>query len=66
MKVHKIKLVNKQRFETFLSIIGLAIIILVAINNPTQGTISRWHDAIDEGISWVEYTSDSYYVKGCV
>ena len=55
MKVHKIRLVNKERFETFLSVIGLAVIMLVAIKNPTQGTISKWHDAIDEGMSWNEY-----------
>ena len=53
--MRKIKLVNKQRFETFLSAIGLAIVMLVAINNPTQGTISQWHDAIEEGMSWNEY-----------
>ena len=55
MKVHKIKLVNKQRFETFLSIIGLAVLMLVAINNPTKGTIQQWHEAIEEGMSWSEY-----------
>ena len=53
--MRKIKLVNKQRFETFLSIIGLAVIMLVAVKNPTQGTISQWHDAIDEGMTWNEY-----------
>lgn len=55
MKVHKIRLANKQRFETFLSIIGLAIVIGLAVKNPTQGTISQWHEAIDEGMSWNEY-----------
>lgn len=53
--MRKIKLVNKQRFETFLSVVGLAVIMLVAIKNPTQGTISKWHEAIDEGMSWNEY-----------
>lgn len=55
MKNYKVRLVNKQRFETFLSAIGLAVIILVAINNPTKGTIQQWHEAIDEGMSWNEY-----------
>lgn len=55
MKVHKIRLVNKQRFETFLSIIGLAVLVLVAITNPTKGTIQQWHEAIEEGMSWSEY-----------
>ena len=53
--MRKIKLVNKQRFETFLSVIGLAVVMIIAIKNPTQGTISQWHDAIDEGMSWNEY-----------
>lgn len=53
--MRKMKLVNKQRFETFLSVIGLAVILVVSIKNPTQGTISQWHDAIDEGMSWNEY-----------
>ena len=54
-KMRKIKLVNKERFQNFLATIGLAIVIGLAVNNPTQGTISKWHDAIDEGMSWNEY-----------
>lgn len=54
----KIKLVNKERFETFLSIVGLAILMVVAINNPTKGTIQQWHEAIDEGMSWAEYMEE--------
>jgi hypothetical protein len=53
--MRKIKLVNKERFQNFLATIGLAIVIGLAVNNPTQGTISKWHDAIDEGMSWNEY-----------
>ena len=56
--MRKIRLVNKTRFQNFLSIIGLAIVMVIAINNPTQGTISQWHDAIDEGMSWNEYTKE--------
>ena len=44
-----------RKIETYLSIIGLAIVMVIAINNPTQGTISQWHDAIDEGMTWNEY-----------
>ena len=47
-----------RKIETYLSIIGLAVVMVIAINNPTQGTISQWHDAIDEGMSWNEYTKE--------
>ena len=47
-----------HKIETYLSIIGLAIVMVIAIKNPTQGTISQWHDAIDEGMSWNEYTKE--------
>lgn len=53
--MRKIKLVNKERFANFVGVISLIILLVIAINNPTQGTIEQWHDAIDEGISWNEY-----------
>lgn len=51
----KIKLVNKERFENFIGIVSLVILLVIAIKNPTKGTIRQWHDAIEEGISWNEY-----------
>jgi hypothetical protein len=52
----KIKLVNKERFETFLSVLGLALMVVafIAIPKP-KGTIERWHDARENGTSWNEY-----------
>ena len=52
----KIKLVNKERFETFLSLIGLAILLVIIAIVPRPKTpIEKWHDAIDTGMSWNEY-----------
>lgn len=52
----KIRLVNKEKFQTFLSMVGmtLMVIVFVAIPKP-KGTIERWHDAADAGMSWNEY-----------
>lgn len=52
----KIRLVNKERFQTFLSIVGMTamLIVFVVIPKP-KGTIERWHDAADAGMSWNEY-----------
>ena len=51
----KIRLVNKERFQTFLSVVGLAVLMVIAINNPQQGPISRWHEACENGTNWQEY-----------
>ena len=53
-----LKLVNKDRFETFLSLISLSVLIIIAVNNPVQSPIERWHDAIEDGMSWSEYTKE--------
>lgn len=53
--MRKLRIVNKERFMNFIGIISLIILLGIAINNPTQGTVNKWHDAIEEGISWNEY-----------
>ena len=52
----KIRLVNKERFETFLSMVGLAVMVVafIAIPKP-QSPIERWHEACENGTSWQEY-----------
>ena len=56
MKMHKIKLVNKERFEAFLSIVGITTLLLVvAIVPKPKSPIEKWHDAIEEGKTWAEY-----------
>lgn len=52
----KIRLVDKQRFQTFLSMVGLAVMVVafIAIPKP-KSPIERWHDACDNGTSWNEY-----------
>jgi hypothetical protein len=54
--MRKIKLVNKERFEAFLSIVAMAIIVvaIIAIPRP-KSPIEKWHDAIDNGQTWAEY-----------
>ena len=52
--MHKIK-INKERFGNFIGIVSLAVLVVIAINNPTQGPVSQWHDAIENGTSWAEY-----------
>ena len=58
----KYKLVNKERFRTFLSMLGMTamVIIFVAMPKP-KGSIERWHDAADAGMSWNGYME----VEGC-
>lgn len=54
--MHKIKLVNKERFEAFLSIVGITtILLIVAIVPRPKSPIEKWHDAIENGQTWVEY-----------
>jgi hypothetical protein len=54
--MHKIKLVNKERFEAFLSIVGItALLLIVAIVPRPKSPIEKWHDAIEEGQTWAEY-----------
>ena len=52
----KIRLVNKERFETFLSMVGLAVMVVafIAIPKP-KSPIENWHDACENGTSWNEY-----------
>jgi len=50
------KLVNRERFQTFLSILGMTVMVIAFIVMPKpKGTIERWHDAADAGMSWNEY-----------
>lgn len=57
--MHKMKLVNRERFEAFLSIMGLAVLLLVVAIVPRPKTpIEKWHDAIDEGKNWNEYVKE--------
>lgn len=54
--MHKIKIVNKERFEAFLSIVGITtILLIVAIVPKPKSPIEKWHDAIEEGQTWAEY-----------
>ena len=53
--MRKLRIVNKERFMNFIGIISLIVLLGIAIKNPTQGTISKWHDAIEEGETWNEY-----------
>lgn len=53
--MRKLRIVNKERFMNFIGIISLLVLLGIAVKNPTQGTVSEWHDAIEEGISWNEY-----------
>jgi hypothetical protein len=54
--MRKIKLVNKERFEAFLSIVAMAIMVvaIIAIPRP-KSPITQWHDAIENGQTWAEY-----------
>lgn len=56
MKKQKIRLANKERFATFLSMVGLAVVVVafIAIPKP-KSPIERWHDACESGTSWQEY-----------
>ena len=59
MQHKNIKLVNKERFETFLSVVGLtALLIIMAVVPRPKSPIEKWHDAIDEGKSWNEYMEE--------
>ena len=52
----KIRLVNKERFETFLSMVGLAVMVVAFISIPKpKSPIERWHEACENGTSWQEY-----------
>jgi hypothetical protein len=54
--MHKIKLVNKERFEAFLSIVGITtLLLIVAIVPKPKNPIEKWHDAIENGQTWAEY-----------
>lgn len=57
--MRKIKIVNRERFETFLSIIALTtLLLIIAVVPRTKTPIEKWHDAIDEGKSWNEYMEE--------
>lgn len=54
--MRKIKLVNKERFEAFLSIVGITtLLLIVAIVPSPKSPIEKWHDAIENGQTWAEY-----------
>ena len=54
--MHKIKLVNLERFEAFLSIVGITtLLLIVAIVPRPKSPIEKWHNAIDQGMTWNEY-----------
>ena len=54
--MHKIKLVNRERFEAFLSIVGITtLLLIVAIVPKPKSPIEQWHDAIENGQTWAEY-----------
>jgi hypothetical protein len=53
--MRKLKIVNKERFMNFIGIVSLTMLLVIAIKNPTKGTIEQWHDAVEEGASWNEY-----------
>ena len=56
MKRHRIRLVNKERFQIFLSVLGLAVMVVAFIAIPkTKSPIERWHEACENGTSWQEY-----------
>lgn len=57
--MHKIKLVNKERFEAFLSIVGITtLLLIVAIVPRPKSPVEKWHDAIEEGLAWNEYVKE--------
>lgn len=54
--MRKIRLVNKERFEAFISVLGLIVMVVAFIAIPRQKSpIEKWHDAIDQGMTWNEY-----------
>ena len=54
--MRKIKLVNKERFEAFLSIVGITtLLLIVAIVPRPKSPIEKWHDAIENGQTWAQY-----------
>ena len=54
--MHKIKLVNKERFEAFISVLGLIVMVVAFIAIPRQKSpIEKWHDAIENGQTWAQY-----------
>jgi hypothetical protein len=53
--MHKIKLVNKERFNNFIGLVSLTVLVVIALNNQTKSPIEKWHDAIENGQTWVEY-----------
>ena len=56
MHKQKLKLVNKEKFESFLSIVGItALLLIIAVIPRPKSPIEKWHDAIDEGMTWSEY-----------
>ena len=53
--MHKIKLVNKERFNNFIGLVSLTVLVIIALNNQTKSPIEKWHDAIENGQTWAEY-----------
>jgi hypothetical protein len=54
--MHKIKLVNKERFEAVMTVLALIAILIILILIPKpKSPITQWHDAIENGQTWAEY-----------
>ena len=53
--MHKIKLVNKERFNNFIGLVSLTVLVVIAMNNSTKSPVTKWHDAIENGQTWAQY-----------
>ena len=53
--MRKINLVNKERFNNFIGLVSLTVLVVIALNNQTKSPIEQWHDAIENGQTWAEY-----------
>ena len=59
MHRRKLKLVNRERFEMFLSMMGISILLIsISIMPRPKSPIEQWHDAIEEGQTWAEYVKE--------
>ena len=56
MKKQKMRIATKERFTTFLTVLGMTIMVVafIAIPKP-KSPIENWHDACENGTSWQEY-----------
>ena len=52
----RIKIKDKERFETFCAIVGLATLLMIALATPfKKPTTWQYYDALDNGMEWGEY-----------